>query len=949
MCGVLYKEEPFIKRLLHVYSLVYYADLREDSIREIYPVEGADKSFSEVVKTAFSAGTICASDFDGDKSFFDTDALREKLRDEEFIEIKCRRKDSSGKYEWYLVTLSAVERSEHNVADAIVITFRNIDSLIRSEERQRKRLALMLVREEQYREALSSKATLYYNVNITKDLVEEDPLQNIIGETSSISEFLGFTPPYSFSTAVRKWGRMMKVENYEGYTKFFDNKCFLDAYERGERELYYEHWITLRDGKRIFLRQTVLLTKDFTTGDVQGFVYAHDITKEKEAFEKTIQNAEIINGLANDYDSVYFVNLDTDEVVVCRAKEARKRFFGDEEAFKGFKRSTEIYVKRLVADDDREMVRFSISRENIERELADKQAFFINFKYKGGKILKYYEAKIVNAGKIGSVRDILIGVADRDEEVRREKMYQETLKNALAQATQASKAKSIFLSNMSHDIRTPMNAIIGFTALAQKRLNEPEILKDYLDKVMTSSNHLLSLINDVLDMSRIESGKLRISDSECSLPEILHEIKNMVQTDVKKKNLDFIIRVVDLKNEDVFCDKLRLSQILINCVSNAVKFTPPYGMVEISVCQRPGVRENYACFEFVVKDTGIGMSKEFVNQIFEPFAREENTTISGIQGTGLGMAITKNLVDMMGGYISVKSEQNVKTEILVSLQLKLCDNSSKAVPVPEIVGKTILIADPDPETCRHLASVLKNMGIDSECISGTNEDFPEKKFAGGKSSFAGCIISWELGDKFAGDMIRKLRQTAGPKLPIIVITAYDRTDIEEEAVEAGADAFCEKPLFYTDIRNTLAKVFGTEIGQKKEEEKITFSGRRVLLVEDNEINREIAKHVLESMSLEVEEAVNGAIAVEMVAMSEPGYYDLVLMDIQMPVMDGYEATRQIRKLDDAELANVPIVAMTANAFAEDRRDAFEAGMNEHIVKPVVVSELMETIRKILKA
>ena len=398
--------------------------------------------------------------------------------------------------------------------------------------------------------------------------------------------------------------------------------------------------------------------------------------------------------------------------------------------------------------------------------------------------------------------------------------HRDELQDALDLAKQANQAKTTFLNNMSHDIRTPMNAIIGFTTLASKYVDDKERVKDYLEKIMQSSNHLLSLINDVLDMSRIESGKMTVEEKENNIISIIDEIKNIIQANLDTKELNFEMDVSNITNEDIYCDKLRLNQILLNLLSNAIKFTPNKGTITLKVTQKSNAKNGYGVYEFRVKDTGIGMSPEYLKEVFEPFTRERNSTVSGIQGTGLGMSITKSFVDMMGGHISVKSKLNEGTEFIVTLKFKLQEVNKEE-------------------------SKINNIEI-------INED----------------------------------------------------NDIE-------------------------------------------FKGKRILLVEDNPMNREIATEYLQDFGFIVESAENGKEACDILEKSEVGYYDLVLMDIQMPVMNGYEATKTIRKFENKEIANIPILAMTANAFEEDKRAALEAGMNGHLAKPVDINELKNILKKIL--
>ena len=523
------------------------------------------------------------------------------------------------------------------------------------------------------------------------------------------------------------------------------------------------------------------------------------------------------------------------------------------------------------------------------------------------------------------------------------------LEDALAAAQHANRAKTTFLNNMSHDIRTPMNSIIGFTSLAAAHIDNTEQVKDYLTKIATSSNHLLSLINDVLDMSRIESGKVKIEEKECSIPEILHDLKTIVQADIMSKQLDFYIDTVDVINEHVMCDRLRLNQILLNLLSNAMKFTKPGGMVSVRILQKRNAPEGYADYEFQVKDTGIGMSPEFLKNVFEPFERERASTISGIQGTGLGMAITRNIVDMMGGSVSVESEVGKGSTFTVSLQFKTCSGPVRQETIPELLGLRALVADDDFNTCSSVTKMLSDIGMRPDWTTSGKEAVLRVKLAGEQNDeYAVYIIDWLMPDMNGVEVVRRIRGLIGEKTPIIILTAYDWADIEEEARKAGVTAFCSKPIFLSELREVLESPFAVKNQEEVPQETISFERKKILLVEDNELNQEIAVEILKEAGFSVDVADDGVVAVERMKTAEQGQYDLILMDIQMPVMDGYEATRQIRALENPDIAGIPILAMTANAFQEDKKAAIEAGMDGHIAKPIDVSKLFGILGEIIR-
>ncbi len=536
------------------------------------------------------------------------------------------------------------------------------------------------------------------------------------------------------------------------------------------------------------------------------------------------------------------------------------------------------------------------------------------------------------------------------EKARVDEAHRKELAQALTMAQSASRAKTTFLNNMSHDIRTPMNAIIGFTGLAQTHLGETELVGEYLGKIAKSSEHLLSLINDVLDMSRIESGKVKINEAVTDLSEVMHSLRDILQADVNKKQLDFFMDTVNVSDEMVLCDKLRLNQVLLNIMSNAIKYTRPGGTISMRVSQLKAAN-GVGTYEFRVKDNGIGMSKEFADVIFEAFTRAETSTVSGIQGTGLGMAITKNIVDMMGGTIEVKSELNKGTEVIVTVDFRISGEHRDIEVFHDLEGFRALVVDDDMNSCQSEADMLRQIGMRPEwCMYGKEAVARTEEAVRIGDGFSVYIIDWLMPDMNGIETTRRIRKVVRDDIPIIILTAYDWTDIEAEAREAGVTAFMAKPMFPSDLHKTLMRCVRPEDIEESrdshsdEEELI---GKRILLTEDNEINREIAEEILTEAGLLVEAAENGQIACDMLLEKGPGYYDLILMDIQMPVMDGYAATRNIRAFADQKLAQIPIIAMTANAFEEDKKLAKDAGMNAHIAKPIDLSVLFETLKDIL--
>ena len=434
-----------------------------------------------------------------------------------------------------------------------------------------------------------------------------------------------------------------------------------------------------------------------------------------------------------------------------------------------------------------------------------------------------------------------------------------------------------------------------------------------------------------------------------SLPEILHDLKTIIQADITSKQLDFYIDTVDVVNENVMCDKLRLNQVLLNLLSNAMKFTKPGGIVSVRVLQKENAPEGYASYEFQVKDTGIGMSREFLDHVFEPFERERTSTVSGIQGTGLGMAITKNIVDMMDGTISVASEVGKGTAFSVGLQFRTCSGPIRQEVIPELKGLRALVVDDDFNTCSSVTKMLSVIGMRPDWTTSGKEAVLRAGLAEEQEDgYAAYIVDWLMPDMNGIEVVRRIRGIIGEDRHIIVLTAYDWADIEEEARAAGVTAFCSKPIFLSELREILVAPFAACGEEEAAGESFSFEGKRILLVEDNELNQEIALEILRQSGFEVDVADDGAVAADVMKKAGPGQYDLILMDIQMPIMNGYEAARQIREMERPGISDLPIIAMTANAFDEDRRAALEAGMNGHIAKPIDVQKLLELLRNILQ-
>lgn len=519
-----------------------------------------------------------------------------------------------------------------------------------------------------------------------------------------------------------------------------------------------------------------------------------------------------------------------------------------------------------------------------------------------------------------------------------------SLEAALQKAEESNLAKSRFLSNMSHDIRTPMNAIMGMISIGLNHIDEKSRVHDCLNKIQTASSHLMSLVNDVLDMSRIDSGRMVLNEEDFSLADLVHDIAVIVRPQAAQKNQELQLKIGRIDEEQLLGDPLRLRQILVNIINNAVKYTPEGGLIQIAFSQQPDAKPDSVRMDFSCRDNGIGMSREFLERIFLPFERVQNAAVSRIEGTGLGMSIVKNLVDSMGGQIVVDSAEGKGTLVNISIPLLLSPRRNRGLLLPK--GQTILVAERQDILAGQLVSCLQGVGLEPvwkdvgmDVVAWMTEAKYEEKMP------CALILGQELEDMPVLEVASHVRQLAGPEFPILLVSEEDWGQLEYRATRAGISAFVPCPLFPSRLLGALSGLVDGEDEQISAELDADFSGQHILLVEDNELNREIAVELLSVTGVQVEEAENGVQAVEKFTASPEGWYSLILMDVQMPVMDGYEATRRIRKLDRADAAEIWIIAMTANAFVEDIRLARDAGMNEHLSKPVDPDRLRDMLRR----
>ena len=673
---------------------------------------------------------------------------------------------------------------------------------------------------DQYKRAIVSDAILVFEFNLTKNLLMGNPLQRFGERIVRLRHAFDLPEKCSYDKFLDSVSWDLSDSEKEKFMANMDASYLMDAFITGKYELWFDINKPNFEGESFWTRNTVILTQEKDTGDILGLAVVKNITSNYKREEEKVYQLEIINALSIDYTNVFMVNLMTNRIRIVRMNDVAGAFYSDELGEQYYDDALEFYIDVSVYSDDRDMMRMAFSRDNILRQLIKRETFYVNFRSNINNKLQYMKLKVVRIGDIKETGNFLLAFMNVDDEIEHEMKQKKLLQDTLSMAESASHAKTMFLSNMSHDIRTPMNAIIGFTTLALNHISEQAMVKTYLDKIKSSSNHLLSLINDVLDMSRIESGKMKINKTVSTVEKIVGDVDTVMQSQIQMKHLEYSLIKRGNLTRPVMMDGLRLNQILINIVGNAVKYTPEYGKVQFMITEMPSISDNTSSYQFRIKDNGIGMSKKFLEKIFMPFERDENKAIAKIQGTGLGLAITKSLVDIMEGSIFVKSEEGKGSEFLVCFDLENAKEGELSVE--------------------------------------------EKKE-----------------------------------------NVYESSVID------------------------------------------SFKDVRILLVEDNELNREIATELLKSVGFILDEAENGSQAVQMVNDSPAGYYKVILMDVMMPVMNGYESTKKIRSLEDKAKSNVPIIAMTANAFEEDKNQAIECGMDKFVSKPFDINDLLVKLKEMI--
>ena len=842
-----YKDE-ILQSFLENFSRIYLIDLEKDTIVKVHesaPVltpDPVDTGCYSKFNSAYNSARVEPEYAQWHLAASGIENIRGVLTDRSSFTLSFPLVDGS----WRKVDIRAVEKRDGVPVKAVACVFRERKNSISKESGQSAKgeeaempssvEALSRSREKVFRRALQRDAVAIFELNVTRDLVLSGDIRNRdLFEHVKEDEIRG-------SIALRAEGRISGIlsDNREQFREFNRRESLLAMYRMGQKDPFIEYLVKDRFGSRLWIRETISLSKNEMTGDIMGVLILRDVTERKKIENENVRRMDLIMGLAKDYESVFFVDLETDSYDIYRMQEKMAVKYSS--AFtRSYSDTMEAFAYKGVYKQDRENFIEQLSIENAERVLSKKSGFTFTFRSGNTGMPQYYQVKAVRIGRSDSIQ-MLLGFANIEEERQEDLRKRRLLEDALEQARHADDAKSTFLSNMSHDIRTPMNAIVGFANIAAAHVEDRDKVQECLDKILTSSDHLLRLIGNVLDMSRIESGRMVLEESWVSLRDIIDEVTDLMRPEVLSRQHEYELRLSRNIPAYVLCDRLRMTQLLLNLLSNAVKYTPPQGRIRLSVSKRSGAPAGYSALEFVISDTGIGMSRDFQKRMFEPFERENNSTVSKVMGSGLGMPICKGIVDSMGGSMTVDSLQGRGSVITVNLAFR-------------------------------------------------SREYDEN----------------DPGDK--------------------------KGQADDSAARQNGSGLNSKTAVFAP---------GTIPPRKKRS-----GGARILLVEDNELNREIALELLMDLGYQVETAEDGETAIVRIARSDLDYYDAVLMDIQMPGIDGYEASRNIRQMSDREHAQIPIIAMTANAFDEDMEKARSAGMNAYLAKPVDPESLKRILKEIL--
>ena len=872
----------------------------------------------------------------------DAEAVKRALQNSDFCAHSYRVLLSDGSIHHFQAVFIRIQ-AHRGAGSRIILGFRNVDAIV-EEERKHAR-----IQEEQLRiiEALSMEYHSLFKINASTRRMTLYRTDGVGMARERIESLM------SLGSYEEVLGRYIDAYVVEEDRQRLKESTTLSNLLRcvPEKGLYKLGYRRSMDGVLSYYEMNVVKTVD-EQGTTIFILGLRDVDEEMQRQIKQLRKletqSEIIEGLSAEFYSVLLVDPETDRIATYRAVDEEGRAIETHFLRHGgcWTKGIQSYAEELVSDASRAEFLEKLSLEHFRKDGKD-YSFTYEKRSEGG--MTYLQARVSFVHESDGRLAVVIGMRNIDDLIKKERQQEMALQAACEAAEAANKAKTDFLSNMSHDIRTPMNGIIGMTAIAAAHIDDRERVQDSLQKITQASKHLLSLINEVLDMSKIESGKVNLYEEEFNLSDLIDNLLSMTSPQIEAHHHELSVNISGVTHEAVIGDSLRIQKIFTNLMSNAIKYTPDGGKIQLSITEKTSNQAKVGCYEFVFEDNGIGMSEEFMEQIFDPFTRAADGRVNQIQGTGLGMPISRNIVRMMGGDIKVESRLGEGSRFTVTMYLRLQDAAE--IPNDRFVDLDVLVADDDAMSLESCCGMLNDLGMKADGVSSGAEAVEQVVLHHAqKRDYFACILDWKMPDMDGIATTRAIRRAVGNEVPIIIISAYDWTDIEQEALAAGANAFISKPLFRSRLARTFSALVGEEEPAEQEPspaslEEVRLEGRRALLVEDNALNLEIAAEILEMTGLTVESATDGTEAVDRMASCEDGYYDIIFMDIQMPRMNGYDATRAIRAMNRSYCKQVPIVAMTANAFAEDVQAAKTVGMNEHIAKPLDLKTLARTLER----
>ncbi|MEG1940518.1 MAG: response regulator [Eubacterium sp.] len=837
------------------------------------------------------------------------------------------RNNSHKNYQWYEITYTTI-------FDKSGKPFRAIGTAVDITERIR--LAERYNEEIKWRKVHNKDVIGSFKMNLTQNICEDGQ-----SDILTILTFQGNGTVDEFFE--REYATHLEKDDLEIYKKIFNRKSLLKSFQEGKTSFVHESYVDFKNNKILWIQIELDMFQNPENGDIEAYIYAADIDQKKTA-------RALVDAVVDmDYEFLGLLDAVTDTYRIYARAESNTRlpsFYSS-----SYENEVAEYARKALVEEDIEQNIHDMSYQNLFKEL-EKQDTYITYcrvKEEDGHIgRKKMQFSYLDKRR----RKIIVTRSDITDIYNEEQQKNEALKNALMAAQQANNAKSEFLSRMSHEIRTPMNTIIGMSSLASECVNDTEQVSEYLSKVKISARFLLALINDILDMSRIESGKVLVRNEKIPFEEFINGINSICHVQAQEKGVAYDTIITSFIEDEYIGDAMKLEQVLVNIISNAIKFTPKGGKVQLIIHQKK-ISQDQVAMTFTINDTGIGICNDFLPHLFDPFEQAHAGITAPYGGTGLGLAICKNLIDLMDGKIAVNSIEGVGSEFVVEIKLGIPRESKQGINLKSMIyfdNLSALIVDDNLIVCQHTKQVLLDMKIQAEYVVSGDKAIEVVREKWEKKQYYDIIlVDWKMPDMNGIETTREIRKIVGPEVTIIIMTAYDWGMIEAEAKQAGVNLLISKPLFKSSLCATLEKIYAKEEHLIKREisKGYDFTGKRVLLVEDHPLNIEVAKKMLNGKNMEVEIAVNGLQAIENFVQKPEGYYDIILMDIRMPVMDGLTAAKSIRQMNKLDAKTIPIIAMTANAFEEDIEKTKAVGMNAHLTKPIEPVLLYQTMQQFL--